>query len=164
MSARDWDLKPQVFNLSKPQNKGPPRKVTEAQAAKTIQAGGNVLVEKRIVTNQKNNIGKAAKLLDDDHENLSHKTVDFNLRASIQKYRQQKGMTQQQLATAISERASVVTEYENGKAIPNESVLQRMEKALGVHLRGVNKGQPFGAKPAAKPAPKPAPKVLAQKK
>ena len=32
------------------------------------------------------------------------------------------------------EKKSVVTDYENGKAIPNSSIIQKMERQLGVRL------------------------------
>ena len=57
----------------------------------------------------------------------------------IQQARLAKKMSQQQLATAINEKPQVVQEYENGKAIPNQQVLGKLERALGVKLRGKKK-------------------------
>ena len=48
---------------------------------------------------------------------------------------------------AINEKPQVVAEYENGKAVPNQQILNKMEKALGVRLRGKEIGQPIVAKP-----------------
>jgi putative transcription factor len=39
----------------------------------------------------------------------------------------------------INEKAQVVQQYEQGKAIPNNAVLVKMEQVLGVKLRGENK-------------------------
>lgn len=41
-----------------------------------------------------------------------------------------------------------MNEYESGKAIPNQQVLGKLERALGVKLRGKNIGEPltFGKK------------------
>ena len=41
-----------------------------------------------------------------------------------------------------------VNEYESGKAIPNQQVLGKLERALGIKLRGKNIGEPltFGKK------------------
>lgn len=54
----------------------------------------------------------------------------------IQRARLGKKMSQADLAVNISQRLLVVPEYENGKAMPNKTVLAKMEKALGVKLRG----------------------------
>ncbi len=39
-----------------------------------------------------------------------------------------------------------MNEYEQAKAIPNQQILAKLERALGVKLRGKDKGQPLGAK------------------
>ena len=57
---------------------------------------------------------------------------------AISQGRQQKGMTQKDLALAIQEQITVVQQYEQGKTVPNQKVLSKMEKALGVALRGVH--------------------------
>lgn len=54
----------------------------------------------------------------------------------IQRARLGKRMSQPDLAKQINQRPQVVPEYENGKAVPNRTVLAKMEKALGVKLRG----------------------------
>ena len=60
--------------------------------------------------------------------------------------RQAKEMSQKDLATKICEKPQVVTEYEQGKAIPNQAVLAKMERVLGMKLRGKDKGQPLEPK------------------
>ncbi|KAK9208433.1 hypothetical protein WN944_000787 [Citrus x changshan-huyou] len=52
----------------------------------------------------------------------------------IQRARLGKKMSQADLALNISQRSQLVSEYENGKAVPNKTVLAKMEKALGVKL------------------------------
>ncbi|KAL9443512.1 hypothetical protein AB3S75_016803 [Citrus x aurantiifolia] len=54
----------------------------------------------------------------------------------IQRARLGKRMSQPDLAKQINQRPQVVPEYENGKAVANKTVLAKMEKALGVKLRG----------------------------
>ena len=44
-------------------------------------------------------------------------------------------MSQAALAKAINQRESVVTSYENGKAIPTSEMLNKIEKALGAKVR-----------------------------
>jgi ribosome-binding protein aMBF1 (putative translation factor) len=48
-------------------------------------------------------------------------------------------MTQKDLATKVNEKPSVINDYESGRAVPNQQVLSKIERALGVKLRG--KGQ-----------------------
>ena len=43
----------------------------------------------------------------------------------------------------INEKPQVVNEYEQGKAIPNQQIIGKMERTLGVKLRG--KGKMFGS-------------------
>jgi putative transcription factor len=61
----------------------------------------------------------------------------------IQKGRQEKNLTQKDLATKINEKPQVVTEYETGKGVPNAAILAKMENVLGIKLRGKDKGQPL---------------------
>merc|ERR1712137_461740 len=56
-----------------------------------------------------------------------------------------KGMTQKELATKICEKPQIVNEYEQGKGIPNNQIMIKIEKAIGIKLRGKDKGQPLNA-------------------
>lgn len=47
-----------------------------------------------------------------------------------------KGMTQKDLAQKVNEKPSVIQDYESSKAIPNPQILGKLERALGVKLRG----------------------------
>merc|ERR1711972_1186743 len=99
-------------------------------------AGGNT---------QKGTSLNTAKL-DAETEELKHKTVDKSVGQLIAQGRQAKEMSQKDLATKICEKPQVVTEYEQGKAIPNQAILAKMELALGMKLRGKDKGQPLEPK------------------
>ena len=48
-----------------------------------------------------------------------------------------KKMTQAQLAQQINEKQQIIQEYESGKAIPNQQILSKLERILGVKLRGL---------------------------
>lgn len=50
---------------------------------------------------------------------------------AISKGRQDKGLTQKDLATKINEKPSVITDYEQGKGLPNQQILGKMERVLG---------------------------------
>jgi putative transcription factor len=79
---------------------------------------------------------------------LKHDTVSRNFSLVLQKARNEKGMTQKDLATKICEKPQIVNEYEQGKAIPNQQIIGKMERALGTKLRGKDAGKPleFGKK------------------
>ncbi|KAF8087437.1 hypothetical protein N665_0585s0015 [Sinapis alba] len=76
------------------------------------------------------------KTLDDDTENLTHERVPTELKKAIMQARTEKKLTQSQLAQIINEKPQVIQEYEAGKAIPNQQILSKLERALGAKLRG----------------------------
>jgi transcriptional regulator with XRE-family HTH domain len=50
----------------------------------------------------------------------------------------EKGLSQKECAQKISQKHSVLQDYESGKAIPNPRILENLEKVLGVGLRGTS--------------------------
>ena len=101
-------------------------------------------------TNRQKQTQLNTKKLDDETEELKHSKVSMDVGKLIQKGRQAKNMTQKELATKICEKPQVVTEYEQGKAVPNNAILAKMERALEMKLRGKDKGAPLAPKGAAK--------------
>ncbi|XP_073123433.1 multiprotein-bridging factor 1b-like [Henckelia pumila] len=74
--------------------------------------------------------------LDDETENLAHDKVATELKKAIMQARMDKKLTQSQLAQLINEKPQIIQEYESGKAIPNQQIISKLEKSLGVKLRG----------------------------
>ncbi|KAI8330359.1 multi protein bridging factor 1-domain-containing protein [Chlamydoabsidia padenii] len=144
----DWD---QTTILRKrPEDKARvARTQSELNAAR--RAGAAISTEKKsTLTNssQANTDHRRIAKLDRDNEVAPPPKVDVSVGKALQKGRQDKGMTQKDLAQVINEKPQVVNEYESGKAIPNQQVLTKMERALGIKLRGKNIGEPltFGKK------------------
>lgn len=111
------------------------RKALGSASAASVQAGkmtGAVGTEARSGTGR-NHSAHLAKL-EDSSDVFKHNTVDKSLSKAITAARMAKKMTQAQLATACNERPQIIQEYENGKAIPNPQVLNKLDRALGVHL------------------------------
>lgn len=97
-------------------------------------------------SNKNHRMDHNTAVLDAETEELKHKHVDLSVGKLIQQGRAAKEMTQKDLATKICEKPQVVTEYESGKAVPNQQILAKMERALGIKLRGKDKGQPLAPK------------------
>ncbi|WZY87630.1 hypothetical protein YC2023_044365 [Brassica napus] len=81
------------------------------------------------------------KRLDDDTENLAHERVPTELKKAIMQARGEKKLTQSQLAQLINEKPQVIQEYESGKAIPNQQILIKLERALGAKLQADYRAQ-----------------------
>jgi ribosome-binding protein aMBF1 (putative translation factor) len=58
-------------------------------------------------------------------------------------------LSQKDVAQMINEKTSVLQEYESGKAIPNPQILAKLERVLGVKLRGTSKSPGFPSSPFA---------------
>eukprot|EP00252_Welwitschia_mirabilis_P007057 TRINITY_DN180_c0_g1_i1.p1 TRINITY_DN180_c0_g1~~TRINITY_DN180_c0_g1_i1.p1 ORF type:complete len:143 (-),score=31.87 TRINITY_DN180_c0_g1_i1:461-889(-) len=133
--SQDWEP---VVIRKKPLNSAAKKDEKAVNAAR--RAGGP------IETIKKYNAGsnKAAsssttlntKKLDDETEVLSHERVSSELKKNIMQARLNKKLTQAQLAQQINEKPQIIQEYESGKAIPNQQILTKLERVLGVKLRG----------------------------
>jgi putative transcription factor len=55
---------------------------------------------------------------------------------AIQTARMELKLSQKDVAHKINEKWSVVQDYESGKAFPNPQILSKLERVLGVKLRG----------------------------
>merc|ERR1712035_294371 len=137
----DWDTT--TYLTKSHAKKGSSNEKTQVRAA---QRAGTLETRQKMFagTNNKGNTAHHAKL-DRETEELKHKTLGMDVGKLIQKGRNQKGMTQKELATKICEKPQVINEYELGKSIPNNQILGKIEKAIGVKLRGKDKGAPLNA-------------------
>ena len=60
--------------------------------------------------------------------------IKTELKQKITQARISKKLTQKQLATAINEKEDVIKSYESGKAVPNNQILSKLSRVLGVRL------------------------------
>lgn len=67
---------------------------------------------------------------------LLNERVPTELKKAIMQARMDKKLTQAQLAQLINEKPQIIQEYESGKAIPNQQIIGKLERALGAKLRG----------------------------
>ena len=77
--------------------------------------------------------------LDENDDGGKLPELGLNIGQRIQQARAAKGMKQKDLATKCNEKPNVIAEYEQGKAIPNNQILGKLERVLGVKLRGLSK-------------------------
>jgi putative transcription factor len=82
--------------------------------------------------------GQKLTKVDRENEVAPPQKIDQNVGKAMAKARLEKEpvMTQKDLATKVNEKPSVINDYESGKAVPNQQVLAKLERALGVKLRG----------------------------
>ena len=158
MQGQDWN---EVVLRKKPQTASSTSTEKAVNAARRQGATVETVKKFSAGSNSKSATPQnAAKLEDDEEFTVKHVSSEVRvpsvvllltmppsfiaqLKKQIQKARIAKGMTQAQLAQAINETPRVIQDYENGKAVPNPQVLNKMSRVLGTTLS--NK-----AKPAAK--------------
>jgi putative transcription factor len=115
---------------------------TEAELNAARRSGVNITTEKK----SSNEGQKLAKIEREAEEGIfQQEKVGLSLAKTIQQARQAKELTQKELATKINEASSIVSDYESGKGVPNQQVLAKMERILGIKLRGKDIGTPLPA-------------------
>lgn len=153
---QDWNTI--TFKKKAPSGKDP-KAVTQA-----MRTGGAVETTKKStvgVNKHTTTQGSGARRLeadiiagvDEEPDKLAPKTVGPTVGRAIQAARVKKGWTQAQLAQRINQKATVVNELEQGKALFNNQMLGALERQLGVKLRGAKEliGTPLEPKtPKAK--------------
>lgn len=119
------------------------RQIKKNNEGNNIRNGNTESVKKQVGRG-----GEATKAykLDQETNGGRHETVSQSLRSVIIKARNSKGMSQTKLAQLCCVKPATITTYENGKAIPDNAVLGKMERHLGVKLRGKNIGEPLSGK------------------
>jgi putative transcription factor len=92
----------------------------------------NKELEKKNVN--KNHIVNVNKILDENLDEYKVDTVSHSLRTTIQKARVAQKLNQKELAQKINVTVAVIQSYENGKAVPDNKVLQKLRSVLKVKL------------------------------
>jgi putative transcription factor len=112
--------------------------MSSAHAVAAQKMAGVMTTEKKFDAAQNKSAhsgsGAGMKKLEESTEEFKHNTVSQDLSKAISQARLAKKMTQKDLATAINEKPQIIQEYESGKAIPNPQILNKLDRALGIHL------------------------------
>lgn len=112
------------------------RQLKDNGSTKSSLTNPNINVEKKGGNRE---IGSRLAKLDNAVEAEKIETVSLSLSQKIQQGRAAKGMKQKDLATKINVKPQVIGDYESGRAIPDNKILGKIERALGIKLRGKQK-------------------------
>lgn len=149
-SNTDWDSETVVGSRVRVGGGGPRTAVAKTNSAlnSAIRSGNVIATEKKFATGNHagNPEGQRLAKIDRDDNVAPPPKVSLSVGRAIQQGRQSKNLSQKDLATAINEKPQVVGDYESGRAVPNQQVLGKMEKQLGIKLRGKDIGSPLAAK------------------
>jgi putative transcription factor len=133
MADQDWT--PVNFTKTAAQKtKG----MSSAHAINSMRSMGAVTTEKKMASGENKSAqssgGPGMQKLEDSSDVFKHASVSQELSKAITQARVAKKMSQKELATAINELPGVIQQYEAGKAIPNPQIINKLDKALGIHL------------------------------
>ena len=103
-----------------------------------------VVFSKPKSTNNNNSSNKAPVKLTDEQIRLNKlengelqiKKINTDLKIKIQQARKNKNLTQADLAKKINVKQNIINDLESGKGEKNNNLLGKIERALGVKLRG----------------------------
>ncbi|XP_015122392.1 endothelial differentiation-related factor 1 homolog [Diachasma alloeum] len=138
----DWDTVP--ITLRK---KAPKGSALKSEKAINNARRQGVAVDTQVKwgggANKQHVTTKNTAKLDRETEELKHETVPLDLGKLIQQGRANKNLSQKDLATKVNEKVQVINDYEAGRGIPNQLVIGKIEKVLGMKLRGKDRGKPL---------------------
>ncbi|KAG0350754.1 multiprotein-bridging factor 1 [Podila minutissima] len=117
---------------------------SEADLNAARRAGAPISTERKVVSNAPagEDFRRIAKVAESP-EIIAPKTVTADVGKIMAKARIEKKITQKELSAVVHEKPSVINDYEAGRAVPNQQVLGKIERALGVRLRGKDIGSPL---------------------
>lgn len=97
-----------------------------------------VVLEKRTPTTHKTQ-QDSSKPKPDSNDIKKPKKVSNELKIAIQQARMNNKLSQKQLASMMCCQPSLINQYENGKAIPNNSFISKLEQKLKTKLPRIKK-------------------------
>ncbi|KAL7418660.1 multiprotein-bridging factor 1 [Cryptotrichosporon argae] len=145
-----WDDKPQVIGYGT-RRTGTQAKGNALATAQRVGAISDIGAKERSQAKGPADHQRIAKLDRDDAPKPPEK-VDSSVGKALATARMNKktadgkSMTQKELATAVNAKPQDIAELESGKAVPNQQLLAKLERVVGVKLRGAAStiGQPLG--------------------
>lgn len=80
-----------------------------------------------------------SRKLDEEDENFRHAAITTEFKTALMQARAAKGLKQKDLANQLNIPPATIQGYENGSAIPEGNVINKLNRALGVTLPKVVK-------------------------
>ncbi|PCH38696.1 MBF1-domain-containing protein [Wolfiporia cocos MD-104 SS10] len=144
MSNTDWDSKLVIGHKVK----APKVARNESDLNGARRVGAVVATDKKVTAgvnkaHQGTDHQRIAKL-DRENEVAPPPKVAPSVGKAIQTARMEKQLAQKDLAQKVNEKPSVIQDYESGRAVPNPQILGKLERVLGVKLRGSDIGKKLG--------------------
>lgn len=139
---QDWDS---VTIIGKRPQTGKSLK-SASSLNQAARSGGSIISEKKqnINANAKtegSKIAKVDRMTDEGVFEVSK--VSTSVSKAIADGRRAKELTQKELATKINEKPQIINELESGRGTPNQQTLAKIERVLGIKLRGKDIGSPL---------------------
>ncbi|MBI96719.1 hypothetical protein CL656_06210 [bacterium] len=88
-----------------------------------------VVLKKRTIPVKNQNTPKK-----EDDDTITVKTIGRELKVALQQARLNKKMSQKDVATKMNVKPNDIMNYENGKAVPNNAFISKLEKLYGTKL------------------------------
>jgi len=96
---------------------------------------GNVLSVKKNISNTNIKTEVNVRKLENEEDTFKLPVVTLSMSKRIAKARCEQKLTQKELAFKLNLDVKIIQEYENGKAIPNPNIINKMDRVLGTKLR-----------------------------
>ncbi|KAK9462709.1 multi protein bridging factor 1-domain-containing protein [Lipomyces oligophaga] len=145
MADADWDSVTVIGQKASARSAAAARSNSAINAAR--RTGTVVSTDKKFgAGGNRGGSGEGQRLAKVDRENdvVAPPKIDMSVGKAISKARLEKTMSQKDLAVKVNEKTNVINDYEMGRAVPNQQLLGKLERALGVKLRGKDVGAPLG--------------------
>ncbi|EJF62449.1 ylMBF1 [Dichomitus squalens] len=141
MSNTDWDSKLVIGQKARAPKVA--RNTADLNGAR--RAGAVVGTDRKVTAgtnkaHQGTDHQKIAKL-DRENEVAPPPKINPAVGKAMQAARMEKQLSQKDVAQKINEKPSILQDYEAGRAIPNPQILAKLERVLGVKLRGTDIGK-----------------------
>ncbi|KAK9448031.1 multi protein bridging factor 1-domain-containing protein [Limtongia smithiae] len=140
----DWDSVTTIGQRAGANHSANARTNSQVNAAR--RTGAVVATDKKYGAGGNKTVGTEGQRLakiDRENEVAPPAKIDISVGKAISKARLDKKLTQKDLAVKVNEKANVINDYEMGRAVPNQQLLGKLERVLGVKLRGHDIGAPL---------------------